>query len=326
MATPPAAGRRCGCRPAIRRSSAAPGRRRPTRVTFMTSPALICMRRTPTSITGPMARLIRSFATREKCWPLWNVRALGARDRALWRPACVRSIGCSRRAARMGARKRCSIATPAMLIPRWCRTGTTITTSRIHGAANWPTLGPDLDGKIHLIVGTADTFYLDGAAHKLQAVLDDLHANQTSAFCRTGRTSIFTWRARTARRSSRRFRGRCMPLRARAASHRRLQLSRVRLRGPLELHHSRCKTGPFRCGRSGRRRYTERVTTATISPAVPATPEAPDRVTKRVLLLKPRGFCAGVVRAIDIVRIALETFGAPIYVRKEIVHNRSCCQ
>jgi len=34
------------------------------------------------------------------------------------------------------------------------------------------------------------------------------------------------------------------------------------------------------------------------------------------------GFCAGVVRAIDIVRIALEAFGRPIYVRKEIVHNR----
>src|ERR1700761_9031378 len=43
---------------------------------------------------------------------------------------------------------------------------------------------------------------------------------------------------------------------------------------------------------------------------------------KRVLLLKPRGFCAGVVRAIDVVNIALDTFGAPIYVRKEIVHNR----
>jgi 4-hydroxy-3-methylbut-2-enyl diphosphate reductase len=43
---------------------------------------------------------------------------------------------------------------------------------------------------------------------------------------------------------------------------------------------------------------------------------------KTVLLLKPRGFCAGVVRAIDIVKIALETFGAPIYVRREIVHNR----
>src|SRR5258708_32616410 len=43
---------------------------------------------------------------------------------------------------------------------------------------------------------------------------------------------------------------------------------------------------------------------------------------KTLLLLKPRGFCAGVVRAIDIVRIALEAFGRPIYVRKEIVHNR----
>jgi 4-hydroxy-3-methylbut-2-enyl diphosphate reductase len=40
------------------------------------------------------------------------------------------------------------------------------------------------------------------------------------------------------------------------------------------------------------------------------------------MLLKPRGFCAGVVRAIDIVRIALDAFGPPIYVRKEIVHNR----
>jgi 4-hydroxy-3-methylbut-2-en-1-yl diphosphate reductase len=42
---------------------------------------------------------------------------------------------------------------------------------------------------------------------------------------------------------------------------------------------------------------------------------------KTLLLLKPRGFCAGVVRAIDIVRIALEAFGPPIYVRREIVHN-----
>jgi 4-hydroxy-3-methylbut-2-en-1-yl diphosphate reductase len=47
-----------------------------------------------------------------------------------------------------------------------------------------------------------------------------------------------------------------------------------------------------------------------------------DNDAKTLLLLKPRGFCAGVVRAIDIVRIALETFGPPIYVRKEIVHNR----
>ena len=39
-------------------------------------------------------------------------------------------------------------------------------------------------------------------------------------------------------------------------------------------------------------------------------------------MLTPRGFCAGVVRAIDVVRIALDLYGAPIYVRKEIVHNR----
>jgi 4-hydroxy-3-methylbut-2-enyl diphosphate reductase len=44
--------------------------------------------------------------------------------------------------------------------------------------------------------------------------------------------------------------------------------------------------------------------------------------TKKVILLTPRGFCAGVVRAIDVVKIALNLFGAPIYVRKEIVHNR----
>ncbi len=48
----------------------------------------------------------------------------------------------------------------------------------------------------------------------------------------------------------------------------------------------------------------------------------PNSNGKTLLLLKPRGFCAGVVRAIDIVRIALEAFGPPIYVRKEIVHNR----
>lgn len=43
---------------------------------------------------------------------------------------------------------------------------------------------------------------------------------------------------------------------------------------------------------------------------------------KKVILLRPRGFCAGVVRAIDVVKIALSLYGAPIYVRKEIVHNK----
>jgi 4-hydroxy-3-methylbut-2-enyl diphosphate reductase len=42
----------------------------------------------------------------------------------------------------------------------------------------------------------------------------------------------------------------------------------------------------------------------------------------RVILAQPRGFCAGVIRAIDIVEQALQRFGAPVYVRHEIVHNR----
>jgi len=42
----------------------------------------------------------------------------------------------------------------------------------------------------------------------------------------------------------------------------------------------------------------------------------------KILLANPRGFCAGVERAIDIVERALELFGAPIYVRHEVVHNR----
>ncbi|WP_422003266.1 4-hydroxy-3-methylbut-2-enyl diphosphate reductase [Reyranella sp.] len=42
----------------------------------------------------------------------------------------------------------------------------------------------------------------------------------------------------------------------------------------------------------------------------------------RVILAQPRGFCAGVVRAIEIVERSLEKFGAPVYVRHEIVHNR----
>ena len=42
----------------------------------------------------------------------------------------------------------------------------------------------------------------------------------------------------------------------------------------------------------------------------------------KILLANPRGFCAGVDRAIDIVERAIELFGAPIHVRHEVVHNR----
>lgn len=53
--------------------------------------------------------------------------------------------------------------------------------------AQWRTLKPDLDGKIHVIVGDADTFYLDGAAHQLKAVLDGLGATTQVRFI-PGRT------------------------------------------------------------------------------------------------------------------------------------------
>src|SRR5919107_3941650 len=50
-----------------------------------------------------------------------------------------------------------------------------------------------------------------------------------------------------------------------------------------------------------------------------AIPEFP--APERVLLAAPRGWCAGVERAVGIVEVALETYGAPVYVRKQIVHN-----
>ena len=42
----------------------------------------------------------------------------------------------------------------------------------------------------------------------------------------------------------------------------------------------------------------------------------------KVILAQPRGFCAGVVRAIEIVERALVKYGPPVYVRHEIVHNK----
>lgn len=47
-----------------------------------------------------------------------------------------------------------------------------------------------------------------------------------------------------------------------------------------------------------------------------------DRRPLEIFLAQPRGFCAGVVRAIEIVERALERYGAPVYVRHEIVHNK----
>jgi len=61
------------------------------------------------------------------------------------------------------------------------------------------------------------------------------------------------------------------------------------------------------------------------APFQDAQAKAPDRAPRlplTVLIAAPRGFCAGVDRAIEIVERALEKYGAPVYVRHEIVHNR----
>lgn len=56
--------------------------------------------------------------------------------------------------------------------------------------------------------------------------------------------------------------------------------------------------------------------------ATPTFEDRPVEGRKRILLAAPRGYCAGVDRAVVAVEKALETYGAPVYVRKQIVHNR----
>ena len=55
--------------------------------------------------------------------------------------------------------------------------------------------------------------------------------------------------------------------------------------------------------------------------AASVTTQRPTSNGKVLLRVRPRGFCAGVVRAVDIVELALEAYGAPVYVHHEIVHN-----
>jgi 4-hydroxy-3-methylbut-2-en-1-yl diphosphate reductase len=54
----------------------------------------------------------------------------------------------------------------------------------------------------------------------------------------------------------------------------------------------------------------------------PAKDQASATGVKTLVRVRPRGFCAGVVRAVDIVELALEAYGSPVYVHHEIVHNR----
>ena len=119
---------------------------------------------------GPRRRQFRGFRAARG----------GPRGRSAdrWR----RSTGCSRRRARTDGRCRCSTAGPAPSTRRSQPTGATITTSPTGCNATGRAIGKDLDGKIHVIVGTADTFHLDGAAHKLQAVLQGLGAKADVRF------------------------------------------------------------------------------------------------------------------------------------------------
>ena len=61
----------------------------------------------------------------------------------------------------------------------------------------------------------------------------------------------------------------------------------------------------------------------TVDMGMPGTTDpTPGPAGKRILLAEPRGYCAGVDRAVETVELALEKHGAPVYVRHEIVHNR----
>src|SRR5690606_34202689 len=59
------------------------------------------------------------------------------------------------------------------------------------------------------------------------------------------------------------------------------------------------------------------------SRVVPASAAVPP--SRRLLVASPRGFCAGVSYAIEIVDLVLDHYGPPVYVRHEIVHNRHVC-
>ena len=66
-----------------------------------------------------------------------------------------------------------------------------------HIETNWSTLAPDLTGKIHLFVGTEDTFYLDGAAHRLDSLFERLHAQAQFSLFRAKHTSTSINKAMT---------------------------------------------------------------------------------------------------------------------------------
>src|SRR5215208_2674039 len=96
-----------------------------------------------------------------------------------------------------------------------------------------------------------------------------------------------------------------------------LEVSFVRNEASIELSLSMCP-----CAIPGRKPSVPELMAATFLSGVTSTTENIPAGPSRVLLAAPRGYCAGVDRAVQTVEHALELYGEPIYVRKEIVHNK----
>src|SRR5437899_692616 len=138
--------------------------------------------------------------------------------------------------------------------------------------------------------------------------------------CKDGPPGLFHW---AARRVSVDCTGRCEPRRAFLAIRRGKQSREARCEDPPSSGLLRfwCQTplGSAAGGLTGVRRR------ASSGPARPPdrcqTPGYDELMVRKVLLASPRGYCAGVERAVDTVEKALELYGPPVYVRKQIVHN-----
>src|SRR5947207_9209523 len=94
----------------------------------------------------------------------------------------------------------------------------------------------------------------------------------------------------------------------------------------IELRRSRCCCGTeAKTTRNHTRSGAASLGSVTARPrpsAAPTLEAAMDSCPDKLLLAAPRGYCAGVDRAVQTVERALELYGAPVYVRKEIVHNK----
>src|ERR1700759_2786697 len=91
-------------------------------------------------------------------------------------------------------------------------------------------------------------------------------------------------------------------------------------RRPTEFPPSTCRPAGRRPGASSQSCWTR--SRQTTRSGAPTLVQVMGAVPEKLLLAAPRGYCAGVDRAVQTVERALELYGAPVYVRKEIVHNK----